>query len=94
MKKLPYKFRLLQQSMLSFVGLYDLKNVIDGLQCELLKNVRVIYGLRFLSGKTDPYVVLSLGDQLIRSKKNSQTTVLGPSGEPIWNQVNFSGFFN
>ena len=54
MKKLPYKFRLLQQSMLSFVGLYDLKNVIDGLQCELLKNVRVIYGLRFLSGKTDP----------------------------------------
>ncbi|XP_042501437.1 tricalbin-3 [Macadamia integrifolia] len=37
-------------------------------------------------GKTDPYVVLSLGDQLIRSKKNSQTTVIGPPGEPIWNQ--------
>ncbi|OMO72343.1 C2 calcium-dependent membrane targeting [Corchorus olitorius] len=38
------------------------------------------------SGKTDPYVVLSLGDQVIRSKKNSQTTVFGPPGEPIWNQ--------
>ncbi|KAJ6822541.1 tricalbin-3-like [Iris pallida] len=37
-------------------------------------------------GKTDPYVVLSLGDQIIRSKKNSQTTVIGPPGQPIWNQ--------
>ncbi|XWS34306.1 hypothetical protein CRYUN_Cryun21dG0028900 [Craigia yunnanensis] len=37
-------------------------------------------------GKTDPYVVLSLGDQVIRSKKNSQTTVIGPPGKPIWNQ--------
>ncbi|KDP47006.1 hypothetical protein JCGZ_10733 [Jatropha curcas] len=37
-------------------------------------------------GKTDPYVTLSLGDQTIRSKKNSQTTVIGPPGEPIWNQ--------
>ncbi|XP_030960125.1 tricalbin-3-like isoform X2 [Quercus lobata] len=37
-------------------------------------------------GKTDPYVVLSLGDQNIRSKKNSQTTVFGPPGQPIWNQ--------
>ncbi|XP_059649859.1 tricalbin-3-like [Cornus florida] len=37
-------------------------------------------------GKTDPYVILSLGDQIIRSKKNSQTTVIGPPGEPIWNQ--------
>ncbi|KAJ6851808.1 tricalbin-3-like [Iris pallida] len=37
-------------------------------------------------GKTDPYVVLCLGDQMIRSKKNSQTTVIGPPGEPIWNQ--------
>ncbi|KAH0469855.1 hypothetical protein IEQ34_001413 [Dendrobium chrysotoxum] len=37
-------------------------------------------------GKTDPYVVLKLGDQVIRSKKNSQTTVIGPPGEPIWNQ--------
>ncbi|XP_062112955.1 synaptotagmin-2-like [Humulus lupulus] len=39
-----------------------------------------------LYGKTDPYVTLSLGDQVIRSKKNSQTTVIGPPGEPIWNQ--------
>ncbi|CAA2987203.1 tricalbin-3-like [Olea europaea subsp. europaea] len=37
-------------------------------------------------GKTDPYVVLRLGDQVIRSKKNSQTTVIGPPGEPIWDQ--------
>ncbi|XWS22985.1 hypothetical protein CRYUN_Cryun29cG0082400 [Craigia yunnanensis] len=37
-------------------------------------------------GKTDPYVVLSLGDQVICSKKNSQTTVIGPPGKPIWNQ--------
>ncbi|KAG2701689.1 hypothetical protein I3760_06G056600 [Carya illinoinensis] len=37
-------------------------------------------------GKTDPYVILSLGDQTICSKKNSQTTVIGPPGEPIWNQ--------
>ncbi|KAJ6429413.1 hypothetical protein OIU84_020941 [Salix udensis] len=39
-----------------------------------------------LSGKTDPYVILSLGDQIMRSKKNSQTTVIGCPGEPIWNQ--------
>ncbi|MCL7024387.1 hypothetical protein MKW94_002314, partial [Papaver nudicaule] len=38
------------------------------------------------SGKTDPFVVLSLGDQVMRSKKNSQTTVIGRPGEPIWNQ--------
>ncbi|KAJ6720755.1 CALCIUM-DEPENDENT LIPID-BINDING (CALB DOMAIN) FAMILY PROTEIN [Salix viminalis] len=37
-------------------------------------------------GKTDPYVILNLGDQIMRSKKNSQTTVIGPPGEPIWNQ--------
>ncbi|CAN6463441.1 unnamed protein product [Victoria cruziana] len=37
-------------------------------------------------GETDPYVVLTLGDQVIRSKKNSQTTVIGPPGAPIWNQ--------
>ncbi|KAI3933254.1 hypothetical protein MKW92_028193 [Papaver armeniacum] len=40
----------------------------------------------FFSGKTDPFVVLSLGDQVMRSKKNSQTTVIGRPGEPIWNQ--------
>ncbi|XP_042048747.1 extended synaptotagmin-1-like isoform X1 [Salvia splendens] len=37
-------------------------------------------------GKTDPYVILRLGDQVVRSKRNSQTTVIGPPGEPIWNQ--------
>uniref|UniRef100_A0A0E0K792 C2 domain-containing protein n=1 Tax=Oryza punctata TaxID=4537 RepID=A0A0E0K792_ORYPU len=39
-----------------------------------------------LFGKTDPYVVMILGDQEIKSKKNSQTTVIGQPGEPIWNQ--------
>lgn len=37
-------------------------------------------------GKSDPYVILILGDQVIRSKKNSQTSVIGPPGRPIWNQ--------
>ncbi|KAH7511519.1 hypothetical protein FEM48_ZijujUnG0006400 [Ziziphus jujuba var. spinosa] len=40
----------------------------------------------FFYDKTDPYVILSLGDQVICSKKNSQTTLIGPLGEPIWNQ--------
>ncbi|KAJ4775513.1 Calcium-dependent lipid-binding (CaLB domain) family protein [Rhynchospora pubera] len=39
-----------------------------------------------LFGKTDPYVTMTLGDQVIKSKKNSQTTVIGRPGEPIWNQ--------
>lgn len=39
-----------------------------------------------LFGKTDPYVAMILGDQVIKSKKNSQTTVTGLPGEPIWNQ--------
>ncbi|CAM0942699.1 unnamed protein product [Alopecurus aequalis] len=43
--------------------------------------------LRFvLFGKSDPYVAMILGDQVIKSKKNSQTTVTGLPGEPIWNQ--------
>lgn len=28
-----------------------------------------------------------IDDQVIKSKKNSQTTVIGLPGEPIWNQV-------
>jgi len=40
----------------------------------------------FPVGKTDPYVVLLLGEQVIRSKKNSKTSVLGPPGAPVWNQ--------
>uniref|UniRef100_M8B323 Uncharacterized protein n=1 Tax=Aegilops tauschii TaxID=37682 RepID=M8B323_AEGTA len=43
-----------------------------------------------LFGKTDPYVAMILGDQVIKSKKNSQTTVTGLPGEPIWNQVDLS----
>ncbi|XP_060675714.1 uncharacterized protein LOC132799255 isoform X2 [Ziziphus jujuba] len=43
------------------------------------------FGL-LLVGKTDPYVILSLRVQVIRSKKNSETIVIGPPGEPIWNQ--------
>ncbi|KAL1192609.1 Synaptotagmin-3 [Cardamine amara subsp. amara] len=38
------------------------------------------------SGKTDPYAIIRLGDQVIRSKRNSQTTVIGAPGQPIWNQ--------
>ncbi|AQK55230.1 Calcium-dependent lipid-binding (CaLB domain) family protein [Zea mays] len=38
------------------------------------------------AGKTDPYVVMIIDDQVIKSKKNSQTTVIGLPGEPIWNQ--------
>ncbi|KAH7521217.1 hypothetical protein FEM48_Zijuj07G0009800 [Ziziphus jujuba var. spinosa] len=41
------------------------------------------------ASKTDPYVIYSLGDQAICSKKNSQTTVIGPLGEPIWNQSSY-----
>ncbi|KAJ7548348.1 hypothetical protein O6H91_07G008200 [Diphasiastrum complanatum] len=37
-------------------------------------------------GKPDPYVVLMLGDQVTCSKKNSQTSIFGPPGAPIWNQ--------
>ena len=55
----------------------------------LIKIVTFIHGFFLFTAKTDPYVVLSLGDQVIRSKKNSQTTVIGPPGKPIWNQVGF-----
>ncbi|KAH7301540.1 hypothetical protein KP509_23G031200 [Ceratopteris richardii] len=37
-------------------------------------------------GKSDPYVVFRLGDQVIKSKRNNQTSVFGPPGSPIWNQ--------
>jgi hypothetical protein len=49
----------------------------------------VLHIIFHFSGKTDPYVVMILGDQVIKSKKNSQTTVIGLPGEPIWNQVRF-----
>ncbi|KAG6557281.1 hypothetical protein Mapa_001208 [Marchantia paleacea] len=36
--------------------------------------------------KTDPYVIFVLGEQVLRSKKNSQTSIIGPPGAPVWNQ--------
>ncbi|XP_077247074.1 calcium-dependent lipid-binding (CaLB domain) family protein [Tasmannia lanceolata] len=59
------------------------KDVVGELSVTLVDARKLAY---VFYGKTDPYVVLSLGDQVIRSKKNSQTTVIGPPGEPIWNQ--------
>ncbi|XP_029123498.2 synaptotagmin-2 [Elaeis guineensis] len=59
------------------------KDFVGELSVTLVDARKLAY---FLFGKTDPYVVLSLGDQVIRSKKNSQTTVIGPPGQPIWNQ--------
>ncbi|CAI5950417.1 unnamed protein product [Closterium sp. NIES-64] len=37
-------------------------------------------------GDSDPYVVLELGQQVARSKRNSETSLVGPAGYPIWNQ--------
>ncbi|KAG1361177.1 hypothetical protein COCNU_09G006400 [Cocos nucifera] len=59
------------------------KDFVGELSVTLVDARKLAY---FLFGKTDPYVVLSLGDQIVRSKKNSQTTVIGPPGQPIWNQ--------
>ncbi|XP_010940326.1 uncharacterized protein [Elaeis guineensis] len=59
------------------------KDFVGELSVTLVDAQKLAY---VIFGKTDPYVVLSLGNQVIRSKKNSQTTVIGPPGEPIWNQ--------
>ncbi|PSR90995.1 Tricalbin-3 like [Actinidia chinensis var. chinensis] len=59
------------------------KDFVGELSVTLVDAQKISY---FFYGKTDPYVILSLGNQIIRSKKNSQTTVIGPPGEPIWNQ--------
>ncbi|KAI4357007.1 hypothetical protein L6164_000986 [Bauhinia variegata] len=59
------------------------KDFVGELSVTLVDAQKLSY---LFSGKTDPYVILSLGDQIIRSKKNSQTTVFGPPGMPIWNQ--------
>lgn len=45
------------------------------------------------AGKTDPYVVFLLGEQTFRSKKNSKTSLIGPPGAPVWNQVILGHFF-
>ncbi|KAJ8498942.1 hypothetical protein OPV22_009494 [Ensete ventricosum] len=73
---IPYDFKTedIQEGNKDFVG---------ELSVTLVDARKLTYAI---FGKTDPYVVLSLGDQVIRSKKNSQTTVIGPPGEPIWNQ--------
>ncbi|KAK8993663.1 hypothetical protein V6N11_007889 [Hibiscus sabdariffa] len=59
------------------------KNFVGELSVTLVDARKLSYAFY---GKTDPYVTLTLGDQVIHSKKNSQTTVIGPPGEPIWNQ--------
>ncbi|CDY24599.1 BnaC05g32830D [Brassica napus] len=60
------------------------KDFVGELSVTLVNAQKLPY---MFSGKlTDPYVILRMGDQVIRSKKNSQTTVIGAPGQPIWNQ--------
>nr|XP_043611558.1 synaptotagmin-2-like isoform X2 [Erigeron canadensis] len=59
------------------------KNFVGELSVTLVDARKLSY---IFYGKTDPYVELRLEDQVMRSKKNSQTTVTGPPGQPIWNQ--------
>uniref|UniRef100_A0A1J3HFM0 Extended synaptotagmin-3 n=1 Tax=Noccaea caerulescens TaxID=107243 RepID=A0A1J3HFM0_NOCCA len=59
------------------------KDFVGELSVTLVKAQKLPY---MFSGRTDPYVILRMGDQIIRSKKNSQTTVIGAPGQPIWNQ--------
>ncbi|CAN8268995.1 unnamed protein product [Cochlearia groenlandica] len=59
------------------------KDFVGELSVTLVDAQRLPY---MFSGRTDPYVILRMGDQVIRSKKNSQTTVIGAPGQPIWNQ--------
>ncbi|XP_010487934.2 PREDICTED: tricalbin-3-like [Camelina sativa] len=59
------------------------KDFIGELSVTLVNAQKLPY---MFSGRTDPYVILRIGDQVIRSKKNSQTTVFGAPGQPIWNQ--------
>ncbi|CAH8261103.1 unnamed protein product [Arabidopsis lyrata] len=59
------------------------KDFVGELSVTLVNAQKLPY---MFSGRTDPYVILRIGDQVIRSKKNSQTTVFGAPGQPIWNQ--------
>ncbi|KAL9292016.1 putative C2 domain, synaptotagmin-like mitochondrial-lipid-binding domain, C2 domain superfamily [Arabidopsis thaliana] len=59
------------------------KDFVGELSVTLVNAQKLPY---MFSGRTDPYVILRIGDQVIRSKKNSQTTVIGAPGQPIWNQ--------
>ncbi|VVA98262.1 unnamed protein product [Arabis nemorensis] len=59
------------------------KDFVGELSVTLVNAQKLPY---MFSGRTDPYVILRIGDQVIRSKKNSQTTVTGAPGQPIWNQ--------
>ncbi|WZY94912.1 tricalbin-3-like [Brassica napus] len=59
------------------------KDFVGELSVTLVNAQKLPY---MFSGRTDPYVILRMGDQVIRSKKNSQTTVIGAPGQPIWNQ--------
>ncbi|WZZ28667.1 hypothetical protein YC2023_012068 [Brassica napus] len=61
----------------------DMQEVVGELSVTLVNAQKLPY---MFSGRTDPYVILRMADQVIRSKKNSQTTVIGAPGQPIWNQ--------
>lgn len=42
-----------------------------------------VWGLGFLS---DPHCILTIGQQQVRSKRDSDTSIRGKSGFPVWNQ--------
>ncbi|GJY99072.1 proteasome subunit alpha type-2-A [Tanacetum coccineum] len=64
------------------------KDFVGELSVTLVDARKLTYA--FFGISTDLYALffksVRLGDQVIRSKKNSQTTVIGAPGEPIWNQ--------
>ena len=42
-----------------------------------------MWGLGFLS---DPHCILTIGQQEVRSKRDSDTSIRGKAGNPVWNQ--------
>lgn len=42
-----------------------------------------VWGLGFLS---DPHCILTIGQQEVRSKRDSDTSIRGKAGNPVWNQ--------